>query len=79
MKAVMVAADYRRRSNMTPIITPSELEPLTETELKSKFCDLQAFLAFPRSAEEVSDALISLNNIRQAIRRRRTMLEGHHP
>lgn len=72
MKAVMVAADYRRRSNMTPIITPSELEPLTETELKSKFCDLQAYLAVPRTVEQISEALISLENIRQAIRCRRT-------
>jgi hypothetical protein len=52
---------------MTPIITPSELEHLNETELKSKFCDLQAYLSLPRSVEELSDALASLNNIRQAI------------
>lgn len=56
---------------MTPIITPSELEHLTETELKSKFCDLQAWLSLPCSAEELSDAMISLENIRQAIRQRR--------
>lgn len=58
---------------MTPIITPSELEHLTETELKSKFCDLQAWLSLPRSAEELSDALQSLDNIRQAVRLRRQM------
>jgi len=58
---------------MTPILTPSELEHLTETELKSKFCDLQAWLSLPRSAEELSDALQSLDNIRQAVRLRRQM------
>lgn len=56
---------------MTPIITTSELEPLTETELKSRFCDMQAYLAVPRTVEQISEALISLENIRQAIRRRR--------
>lgn len=57
---------------MSPIITPSELEHLTETELKSKFCDLQAYLSLPRSVEELSDAMVSLDNIRQAIRQRKT-------
>ena len=56
---------------MTPIITTSELEHLNETELKSKFCDLQAYLSLPRSVEELSDALASLDNVRQAIRRRK--------
>ncbi len=53
---------------MTPIISLSELEHLNETELRSKFCDIQASLSLPRSLEEVSDALASLENIRQAIR-----------
>lgn len=57
---------------MTPIITTSELEHLNETELKSKFCDLQAYLSLPCTAEELSDAMISLDIIRQAIRRRKT-------
>lgn len=56
---------------MTPIITPSELEHLNETELKSRFCDVQAYLSLPRSAEELSETLTSLENIRQAIRRRK--------
>lgn len=56
---------------MTPIITASDLEHLNEIELKSKFCDLQAYLSLPRSVEELSDAMISLDNIRRAIRQRR--------
>jgi len=53
---------------MTPIVSPSELEHLNESELRSKFCDIQASLSLPRTLEEVADALASLENIRQAIR-----------
>jgi hypothetical protein len=56
---------------MTPIITPSELEHLTDIELKSRFCDMQAYLVVPRTVEQISEALISLDNIRQAIRKRK--------
>lgn len=63
---------------MTPILTPSDLEHLNETELKSKFCDLQAYLAVPRTVEQISEALTSLEILRAVIRRR-TKLPGRAP
>jgi hypothetical protein len=57
---------------MTQIINPSELEHLTETELRSKFCDILKDLS--RSTLEPAEQYqvrTSLENIRQAILRRR--------
>lgn len=62
---------------MTQIITPSELEHLTETELHSKFCDIQKELSRPLPVEQQTQKRITLENIHQAIKRRR--MKGPKP
>jgi hypothetical protein len=56
---------------MTQLITSSELEDLSETELRSKFCQILNDLARDQqSVAECPLVRISLENIQGALRRR---------
>ena len=57
---------------MTQLITSSELEDLSETELRSKFCQILNDLArSQQSLEEYPLVRASLENIERALCRRR--------
>jgi hypothetical protein len=56
---------------MTYLITPSELEDCTETELRSKFWHIMNdLIRQQQAAQEWPLAMASLDNIRVAIRRK---------
>jgi len=56
---------------MSQLITVSELEPLTEGELRSKFCSISNDLAkSERAAAERPMALASLENVERVLARK---------
>lgn len=57
---------------MTNLITLPELEDLTETELRAKFCDILNELARKdQQAQDCPLAMATLQNIQTALRRKR--------
>lgn len=59
---------------MSYIITPQELEHLSEPELRSKYCQILNDLARqPHTEQKWPLAMVSLQNIQTAIGRRRQM------
>ena len=71
MKAAMVAVGRPRRKAMTQFITPSELEHLSETELRSKLFHLaQELHRIEESNFERTLVLASIDNVHRALLRK---------
>lgn len=72
MKAVMVAASKQQEENMTRIITQSELQYLNDVELRSVYYRVLNDLSrHDLSIEEHSLLMLSLQNVRTALHRRK--------
>lgn len=72
MKAVMVAASKQQEENMTRIITQSELQCLNDVELRSVYYRVLNDLSrHDLSIEEHSMLMLSLQNVRWALQRRK--------
>lgn len=57
---------------MTNLITLAELEDLSETELRSKFCQILNDMARrQQQAQECPLTMLTLQNIQEALRRKR--------
>jgi hypothetical protein len=80
IKAVMVAAHRRRRSNMySQFIVRSEIEDLCEEELQSKFSALvNDLMRTQREQAERTFALASLETVEAELNRKRA-LKGCRP